>query len=71
MNSSSKPVISFWQVLALAVLFLTAGIWLASALSVLIMNGAHAWGGVAGAYLIKEAPTKSCAAVCWDFPLPF
>ena len=58
MHTPSKPVISFWQVLALAVLFLTVGIWLASALSVLIMHGAHAWGGVAGAYLIEEGADK-------------
>ena len=71
MHSPSKPVISFWQVLALAVLFLTAGIWLASALSVLIMNGAHAWGGVAGAYLIKEGADKVMRRCLLGFSIAF
>lgn len=71
MNSPSKPVISFWQVLALAVLFLTAGIWLASALSVLIMNGAHAWGGVAGAYLIEEGAAKVMRRCLLGFSIAF
>jgi membrane protease YdiL (CAAX protease family)/tRNA A-37 threonylcarbamoyl transferase component Bud32 len=71
MNSPSKPVISFWQVLALAVLFLTAGIWLASALSVLIMHGAHAWGGVAGAYLIEEGADKVMRRCLLGFSIAF
>jgi len=64
-------MISFWQVLALAVLFLTAGIWLASALSVLIMNGAHAWGGVAGAYLIEEGADKVMRRCLLGFSIVF
>ena len=71
MNSPSKPVISLWQVLTLAVLFLTAGIWLASALSVLIMNGAHAWGGVAGAYLIEEGAAKVMRRCLLGFSIAF
>lgn len=71
MNNISKPVISFWQVLALAVLFLTAGIWLASALSVLIMNGTHAWGGVAGAYLIEEGAAKVMRRCLLGFSIAF
>jgi len=71
MHSPSKPVISFWQVLALAVLFLTVGIWLASALSVLIMNGAHAWGGVAGAYLIEEGAAKVMRRCLLGFSIAF
>ncbi|MFH1968959.1 MAG: lipopolysaccharide kinase InaA family protein [Verrucomicrobiota bacterium] len=71
MNSPSKPIMSFWQVLALAVLFLTAGIWLASALSVLIMNGAHAWGGVAGAYLIEEGADKVMRRCLLGFSIAF
>ncbi|MDP2990900.1 MAG: CPBP family intramembrane metalloprotease, partial [Kiritimatiellota bacterium] len=71
MNRPSKPVISFWQVLALAVLFLTAGIWLASALAVLIMNGAHAWGGVAGAYLIEEGAAKVMRRCLLGFSIAF
>jgi len=71
MHTPSKPVISFWQVLALAVLFLTAGIWLASALSVLIMNGAHAWGGVAGAYLIEEGADKVMRRCLLGFSIAF
>ena len=71
MNNLSKPVISFWQVLALAVLFLTAGIWLASALSVLVMNGAHAWGGVAGAYLIEEGADKVMRRCLLGFSIAF
>jgi len=71
MNNSSKPVVSFWQVLALAVLFLTAGIWLASALAVLIMNGAHAWGGPVGAYLIEEGAAKVMRRCLLGFSIVF
>lgn len=71
MPSSAKTVVSFWQVLALAVLFLTAGIWLASALSVLIMNCAHAWGGIAGAYLIKEGADKVMRRCLLGFSIVF
>ncbi|MCX6991822.1 MAG: CPBP family glutamic-type intramembrane protease [Kiritimatiellaeota bacterium] len=71
MHSPSKPVISLWQVLVLAGLFLTAGIWLASALSVLIMNGAHAWGGVAGAYLIEEGADKVMRRCLLGFSIAF
>ena len=71
MHSPAKPVISFWQVLALAVLFLTAGIWLASALSVLIMNCAHAWGGIAGAYLIEEGTDKVMRRCLLGFSIAF
>src|ERR1035437_2928141 len=71
MHSPSKPVISFWQVLGLAVLFLSAGIWLASALSVLILNGAHAWGGVAGAYLVKEGGAKVMRRCLREFSIVF
>ncbi|MFA5044051.1 MAG: lipopolysaccharide kinase InaA family protein, partial [Kiritimatiellia bacterium] len=71
MHSPSQPVISFWQALALAALFLTAGMWLASALSVLIMNGAHAWGGVAGAYLIEEGGAKVMRRCLLGFSIAF
>ncbi len=71
MNSPSKPVISFWQILVLVVLFLTAGIWLASALSVLIMNGAHAWGGAVGAYLIEEGADKVMRRCLLGFSIVF
>ena len=71
MNSHSQSLISFWQVLALAMLFLTAGIWLASALSVLIMNGAHAWGGVAGAYLIETGAAKVMRRCLLGFSIAF
>ncbi|MBU0714581.1 MAG: CPBP family intramembrane metalloprotease [Verrucomicrobia bacterium] len=71
MHIPFKPVISFWQVLALAVLFLTVGIWLASALSVLIMNCAHAWGGVTGAYLIEEGADKVMRRCLLGFSIAF
>ena len=71
MTTPSKPVISFWQVLALAVLFLTAGVWLASALSVLIMNGAHNWGGVVGVYLIEEGGDKVMRRCLLGFSIAF
>src|SRR3989339_120033 len=71
MNNPSKPVVSFWQVLPLAVLFLTAGIWLASALAVLIMNGAHAWGGPVGAYLIEEGAAKVMRRCLLGFSIAF
>lgn len=71
MHIPSKTLISFWQVLVLAVLFLTAGIWLASALAVLIMNAAHAWGGVVGAYLIEEGAEKVMRRCLLGFSIAF
>ncbi|MFH1476366.1 MAG: CPBP family glutamic-type intramembrane protease [Verrucomicrobiota bacterium] len=71
MHNPSQPVISFWQVFALAVLFLTAGIWLASALSVLIMNGACVWGGPVGAYLIETGGAKIMRRCLLGFSIAF
>lgn len=71
MNNRSQPLISFWQVLTLTILFLTAGVWLASALSVLIMNGAHTWGGVAGAYLVEEGAPKIMRRCLLVFSIAF
>lgn len=71
MNSHSQPVISFWQALTWAVLFLSAGVWLSSALAVLIMQGAHAWGGIAGAYLIEEGAAKVTRRCLLGFAIVF
>lgn len=71
MDSPSKPIISFWQVLGLALLFLSVGIWLSSALAVLIMNASHALGGALDAYLVEEGGSKVMRRCLLGFAIVF